>query len=183
MKKLLISFSLIICLSILFVSCSRPADALRSETVPIGEHIFTPQEVQYILLTNGIIGRFTLTDAQYVAPTLEWVEKQYTDKLTKFLFDYNLHHWTKESSDCDDISRAAAVKASILFHNSKNRPKGAGLLFGEFHYIKSGAGGHALNAAIVKDKEIYRLVFYEPQVKYIVKLQEKETDNALWGRF
>ncbi len=185
MKKLIASlvFGLCVIASVILISCSRPADKLREETVPVGEHVFTTEEVQVMLFTNGIIRGFTLTDAQYVAPTLEWVEKQYAEKLNKFLFDFNLRHWTKESSDCDDISRAAAVNAAILFHNSKNRPKGAGFLFGEYHYVKSGLGGHAINIAIVKDKDIYKVVYFDPQFRFLVSLQEKETDNTLWGRF
>lgn len=186
MKKFYISFSIFVCLLVAaaFISCSpRPADSLRHESVPIGDHVFSREEISQMLLTNGIIASFSLTDAQYVAPTLEWVEKEYSDKLSKFLFDYNLHHWTKESSDCDDISRAAAVQASILFHNSKTRPKGVGFLFGEFHYIKSQAGGHALNIIIVKDKEDYKLVFYEPQLKYIISTSGNERLLTIFGRF
>ncbi len=181
MKSL--SILLLLTISIIFISCSRPADELRSETVPIGEHVFTPDEIKTMLLTNGIWANFSLTDARYVAPTLSWVEKQYTDKLTKFLFDYNLHHWSRESSDCDDISRAAAVQASILFHNSKNRPKGVGLLFGEYHYFKEGVGGHAMNIAIVKDGVDYKLFFYEPQVKHEARTSEAERTATIWGRF
>lgn len=167
----------------LIVSCSRPADALQSEVVPVGEHIFTRQEVQEMLITNGILTKFILTDNKYVAADIKWVEKEYSDKLAKFLFDYNLHRWTRESSDCDDISRAAAVQASILFHNSKSRPKGVGLLFGEFHYVKTGVGGHAINIAIVKDKEDYKIVFYEPQLKFLISASDDERFRTIWGRF
>lgn len=181
MKKLLIS--LFVCLSVVFISCSRPADNLQKENVPVGEHVFSSAEIAYILATNEITATFLLNDQEYVAPTKEWVEKQYTDKLTKFLFDYNLNHWTKESSDCDDIARAAAVQAAILFHNSENRRKGAGFLFGEFYYFKTGYGGHAMNIALVKDKNTYKLVYYEPQLKYLVDISGMERRATIWGRF
>ena len=162
--------------------CSRPADSLQSETIPLGEHLFTPLEIETMLLTNGVTTRFTLTDEKYAAPTAEWVRGVYSDKLTKFLFDYNLNHWTQESSDCDDISRTAAVNGSILFHNSKNKPSKAGFLFGEYHYWGK-QGGHAINIAIVKDGPVYRLMFYEPQTKLEVKLTESDKFSSLWGRF
>lgn len=181
MKKFFIFLT--VCLSVILISCSRPADALQAETVPVGEHVFNQSEILEMLTTNGVVTFPTLTDAKYVAPTLEWIEKQYSDKLTQFLFAYNLNHWTEESFDCDDISRAAAVTASVLFHNSKSRIKGAGLLFGEYHYIKAGVGGHAINVIIVKDKDIYRVVFYEPQKKFIIKLSDNERASSLWYRF
>lgn len=181
-KKFLLFAPLVV--GLLIWGCSRPADALQSEIVPIGSHIFTRAEVYQMLQSNGVTCSFTLTDETYIAPEADWVKNQYSSKLTKFLFDYNLHHWTKESSDCDDISRAAATYGSILFHNSKSRPKGHGFLFGEYHYIKAGAGGHAINVIIVKDGTNYRLMFYEPQVKYEVTLSELERFNgSLWVRF
>ncbi len=186
MRKIHIYLFVLVCLlaATFFSSCSpKPADPMRQEVVPIGEYIFSREEVAIILLTNGISTTLTLTDDRYVAPTLEWLEKQYSDKLTKFLFDYNLHRWTQESSDCDDISRAAAVQASILFHNSKSRPKSVGLLFGEYHYIKSALNGHAINLAIVADKGVYKLVFYEPQVKYIISPTDQQISSSLWVRF
>lgn len=182
MNKFFLSF--LIGLSVFFISCSRPADKLQSENVEIGEHVFTREQVVMMLATNGMpFANLSLTDEFYIAPTVNWVKNTYSDKLTKFLFDYNLNHWTKESSDCDDISRAAAVYSSILFHNSKNRPKGKGLLFGEFHYIKSGDGGHAINIMIVKDDAKYRLMFYEPQRKFEVYLGEDEKSSVMWARF
>lgn len=182
--KLKISLFLSVLLVILGVSCSRPADKLLSEDVEVGSHVFTREQVINMLYTNGMpFISITLTDEFYIAPTANWIKTTYSDKLTKFLFDYNLNHWTRESSDCDDISRAAAVYSSILFHNSKNRPKGKGLLFGEFHYIKAGAGGHAINFAIAKSGDKYKLVFYEPQKKFEIELSEDEKSSVMWARF
>lgn len=182
--KLKLLFSLLISLAVLGTSCSKPADKLIQEEVEIGSHVFTREQITNMLYTNGMpFISITLTDQFYIAPTDNWIKTTYSDKLTKFLYDYNLHHWTKESSDCDDISRAAAVYSSILFHNSKNRPKGKGLLFGEFHYIKDGAGGHAINFAIAKSGDKYKLVFYEPQKKFEIELSEDERLSVLWARF
>lgn len=176
-------FSLIF--SVLFlISCSRPADTLQSQDIPIGEHIFTRAQVVEIMLTNGVnAANIVLTDMLYVAPDVKWVQSQYPPKLAKFLFDYNLNHWTKESNDCDNISRAAADYAAILFHNSKNRPSGKGFLFGEFHYSKKQLGGHAINIVIVKDGPIYRLLFFEPQLNFEVELTENEKFSGQFSRF
>lgn len=184
-NKILLGLSLIsIFIGAALVSCSRPADGLQSEVVPVGSHVFTTPEVVEMLQSNGVSCSFTLTDKTYIAPEADWVKSQFSSKFTKFLFDYNINHWTQESNDCDDISRAAATYASILYGNSKNRIKGHGFLFGEYHYAKAGAGGHAINVAIVKDGEEYRLMFYEPQVKYEVTLSESEKFNgSIWLRF
>lgn len=178
----IVVLSLLVC--ILGISCSRPADALQKEEVPVGSHIFSREQVINMLHTNGIVlFDFTLTDASYIAPEANWVKNNYSSKLTKFLFDYNLHHWTKESSDCDDISRAGATFGAMLYHNSSKRVNGHGFLFGEYHYVKTGVGGHAINVVIVKDGTNYRLMFYEPQVKYEVTLTQAEKSGSMWLRF
>lgn len=174
----------LILLILLAVGCSRPADNLQKEEVPIGSHIFSREQVIDMLRTNGVnLFEFTLTDNTYIAPDVNWVKNNYSSKLSKFLFDYNLHHWTKESSDCDDISRAAATFGAMLYHNSSKRVNGHGFLFGEYHYIKTRAGGHAINVIIVKDGANYRLMFYEPQLKFEITVSEVEKGNSLWLRF
>ena len=171
-------------LSLAFIACSRPADTLRSEIIPVSTHSFTRGEVTEMLITNYFnINGLHLTDGRYIAPEKTWVESIFTEKMSKFLFDHNLNHWIKESWDCDKITRTSACYAGILFHNSSNRIKGHGFLVGEFYYLKTGKGGHAINICIVKDGKDYRIMFYEPQLKYEVTLTQEEKFSAFMIKF
>lgn len=176
---------LFILIAAVFIACSRPADTIQSEIVPVGEHKFTNLDINLMLATNGVnpSKALILADSLYVSPEKDWVAKQFPPKMSKFLFDYNINHWTKENNDCDKISRAAATYAAILFHNSKNHPNGAGFTFGELFYIKSGLGGHAINIAIVKDGPAYRLMFFEPQLGFEVFPTIEEKGSVFFVRF
>lgn len=180
-NKIIANLILIVLLGLTLVACLTPRDSALSEfnNIKTGERSFFAGEVALILYTNNFnIDTLRLTDSKYLAPEKKWVESDFTGKFSKFLFKYNVNHWEQESFDCDKMTRAAAFYAGVLFNNSPNRIKAHGFLVGEIYYYKTGKGRHAINICIVKDGQDYRIMLYDPQLKFEVTISPEEKSSA-----
>ena len=140
----------------------------------------TGTEVSQFMNQNNIFytSGYGIKDALYACPDEEWLNGRFAKViLPQYLAERKASTWVAESNDCDDFAEHAKVLMNEIHHNTQNKVPGTGILFGIVWYNKDVGGGHAINWAIVRDKDTKqpKLVFFEPQNGTgIIQLSEAE---------
>jgi hypothetical protein len=126
-----------------------------------------------------------IADAAYALPAIDWIKGEFSNALRRAVAALNLEQWRENENDCDNFAGLAKEIASICHARSarKSGYGGTGLAFGEFWYLDTQQGHHAINVAIVGNLDALRLVFFEPQTGELVTLSEKERSLCDLYRF
>lgn len=125
--------------------------------------------IQANLSTNSIRPKIIFRDTDYLIPTEAWVKKDFSEKLTGFLFDYSLQVPVEGRNECDKFSLYGRTVANILNAHNSNKPN-MGIAVGEFVYIDS-LNAHDINVFIISDEsKKLKLVYYEPQISQIIEM-------------
>ncbi len=177
--KSLVKIVAAIVVGILLISCSKVPD---SKTIPSYVTI-SSYEVKGVITNANLAGfkdNIFLHDEDYVIPTLDWVNGEFSKQFKQFLFNYNIRQFQDGKNECDKFSLHARSVANIL--NRHNPQSGnSGIAVGEV-YLINGGGGHAMNFAIVADRDKkLRLVFYEPQAAQIVNVDTNDLAILTWN--
>lgn len=152
-------------------SCKPKQPSVTSE-------ILSSNQIKDLMHSGGYeVFNEIIYDAEYGVPNKEWITKEFYPKFWSFLKDMNLSY-EKESQDCDDFAGWARLFAQKLNNETENRGKRA-IAFGEFHYTKDSGEGHAINFALIKVKEDFKILFFEPQTADSVVLSKNEIASAL----
>lgn len=159
-------FYLISCLFI--VGCSmvtdNPIQSYRSANSTEIENL-----IQSNMPTNAIRAKIVFRDTDYLIPTERWVRKDFSEKLTGFLFDYSLQFPVEGRNECDKYALYGRTVANILNAHNSNKPN-MGIAVGEFIYIDS-LNAHDINVFIVSDEsKKLKLIYYEPQISQIIEM-------------
>lgn len=136
--------------------------------------------IQSLLFDNGVdvaLASIVLPDSLYALPALEWLSGDFA---TAFFAFRNREGLVYENGDCDcdDFVRAASWYAWKCFRATADRPRRASLAFGSFYFQRDSGEAHALNAAICRDLDALRLVFFEPQLGTLVNLNNGEIQSC-----
>ena len=94
---------------------------------------------------------YFMTDAAYIAPKKEDIEKLFNNNIGRFL------KYRAEEYDCDDFARTASATLHLLFGN---------IAIGECAVLLKGGGAHMINIVVTPDGEV---VYVEPQNNTIYK--------------
>lgn len=178
-KQRIIQLLITLMLSIFLVSCSK------SPPNTVTTHMMTSAEVQ-IFMSKANIAPLNecsaVADTAYALPAEEWLDGTFSTDLEKYQYEFKTSGWVNEENDCDDFARNAANFAQVLHHNTSNKLKNTGLLFGEFWYITSTGEGHAINFVVVMLKDAPTLQFYEPQTHRRIVLTTSEMTSCVFWR-
>lgn len=172
MKKV-VSLFLLLCLTTL-VGC------IHLKVEDKGQYKFvniTSEEAyNFLYYTNGIraVYGIDVTKDYYIAPSIDWIEEQYSPYFVKFLADQHLWSYTLNDNDCVMMSGYGLVSGFMINHQIKSKDKKphAALAIGTCDYYSHiGEGnGHSINFFITADKNgKLSLTYYEPQTRQIVR--------------
>lgn len=138
-----------------------------------------------LLFSLGIDTQYPLiADEEYAIPSKSWIlgefSRAFLETKVALVGRYIPDEW-----DCDDFARLCAAYAGILHHRTRNKlKKNQGFALGEFWYIQSKGGGHAINIVVDRDLNDQPLVyFYEPQTTTIMFLDKEEIRSCFMVRF
>lgn len=181
---------LLVILSLLMVF--GPTGCNKSDTVSSVKRIELPAapsrtynifEIRLAILEAGIsTDKNVLTDTVYILAQKSWLEKEFSEGLAAFQFQFGIDHWSAEENDCDKFADAASFYLKFLNHSSPNRNVNAGLAAGIVYYVVDGRGGHAINMFIVSEDGKLKVAFYEPQRRMFVKLSPTEIASIFFWK-
>lgn len=143
--------------------------------------VFSDEMLEFLTESGFTTRNRAITDSDFALPTEKWIKTTYSSALSDFLFKMRSDIPAEEDNDCDDFALAATFFAKLLHRRTKGRPEYTGLAFGEFYYIKTDVGGHAINFFVTNDNGL-KVCFYEPQTKEIIKLTEAEIKSNYYWR-
>jgi hypothetical protein len=177
-KRNFFKIGLTACLAVL-ASCSpQPKNIFTGNTID-GENIW--EIMSDIGVTTDV---FITRDRIYSYPSLSFIQGQFSEGLRSFFWSLSSGAWTPEGNDCDDFALGAAFYMGYLHHSTQYKVEVSGIAFGEFYYIRDSGEGHAINVALVKNKDgAIKVVFYEPQTYSIVELSKSEIQSCIFWRF
>lgn len=139
----------------------------------------TYNELKDILNKNNIpIKDIAIADNEYNIPKKEWILTTYKNGFFKFLEYLEVHKY-KASWDCDDFSRMYAAYGQIL-HARTTKKKFEGIAIGEIWYKIDNTENHAINIAILENKDV---IFIEPQSGEELKLSKTKKSSIYFIRF
>lgn len=149
--------------------------------------IISKPTIQALIFDTGIdvaTAAVELPDAEYAIAAIDWIANDFARALVPWRNEM-IGVYAPGGADCDDFAEAAAFFAHLLFRRTPNRPKGTALGFGQFWYCKHGdqTQGHAINAAVCRDGDTLRLVYFEPQLAQLITLTPKEIASCSYIGF
>lgn len=172
MRKLITLLSILAVSLSLLVSCG-PSTTTPITSKPTIQKSITSADVSwFIRRENGIDPNyFTTADTNYVAVDEEWFKANIMDTFNAFLSKNGVAIADAKKNDCDNFARAFSFHTRVKSMQSKFM--NADMAVGDLYY-KNLDFGHAINVAIVLDKEgNKKLIFIEPQGPSIVKLDDE----------
>lgn len=119
-----------------------------------------------------------IADDYYSIVSYDWVNNTGKQQYNKFLVSLNMHKWSKNSSDCDDFSKAFTVfiKAAVR----KIDPSRYTPAVGEVYYYPDSGGNHALNIIFTyKDNDIV-ISFFDSTKNKFVDLTTSEIESIYY---
>lgn len=120
---------------------------------------------------KGIYCDMHIWDREYSLPQLGWLTGTYYNYFVKVLDGLKIPGW-REDLDCDDFSKLFWSLCQACHRVSKTGIEGISV--GMCIYTTKNGGGHAINTAVVENKEI---VFIEPQTGEVLELTKGEIDS------
>jgi len=133
-----------------------------------------------------------ICDKDYGVPSRDYIQNDFPKWWARKLKDQNLDKW-EPNNDCDNFAWLMFVDMQWAHYNTK-QSTAQGLSFGVVYYMAKaraeggGGGGHAINVAIVGDRDNREVIFVEPQLVArgrpgIITLTPEEIESAWFVNF
>lgn len=109
----------------------------------------------------------------YAAPTSKWVEKIFSPRFDKYLFDNNLRGYIVGQNDCVKFTTHGISEAYTAYARESGHELDTTLAVGAFDYFPNAIDsneGHEIMFFIINDGKGFELKFYEPQSRRFVYL-------------
>jgi hypothetical protein len=163
--------SLLVCLLIIVGCKPSTTNVIISEPIQ-KENIYWSDLQWYIKYDSGLNSTDTLyADNDYVLVDEDWFKENILNQFNDFLSKNGVYFGDANKNDCDNFSRAFSFFARVKSSQAKFLKYD--IAVGELYY-KNFDVGHAINFAIVLDKEgKKKIIFIEPQGPSIVNFSEE----------
>ncbi len=152
-----------------------------------GPNTITAGQLRTFIEDQGILPfhGYMVDDNVYALLEERWITAQLAPALETFYRQFGIDQWKENANACGRFAKIANAFAAILHARALDAPR-VGLAFGEFWYVSdrsSSAIRHGVNFAVVPQPASarsvagaapWKLLFFEPQTRQIVKLSTRE---------
>ena len=156
--------------------------------------MLTGRQIVDLYMDNGLPARTSvhIADSGYGLPARTWLANDFPNFFKDMLGRMGITKWTPRW-DCDNYAMAYFSLAQLA-HYQTIGSDAEGLAVGVVYYMAGaraeggGGGGHAINTAVIKEDNGYKVVFIEPQYaamgrSCIVELTQAEIDSIWFLNF